>query len=187
MNTKEKVSEAVKEGINNLLNEEIIPEGGNNENEGAGRIIDAEDVDEILSHRPRVTSKGKLDLTKEQLNRIPRPGESIFLVDRYPVNDDEDASRQETICAYSIAPVLVMSASLAEDMKRVYVNADIELSLVKKSSLRDDGREIFANEDEAYERWEELMDASLKVATKEYDEAKYKMDFVKKALKEKNF
>jgi hypothetical protein len=167
---------------------ELTGVGMNSDNQDgemkAGRIIDAAVVEKSTR---RTTSKKKIDLPVGILGKIPRPGESIYIVDKYPVNDDEDASKESTICAYSLAPVLVMSSSLSEDLKKVFVNADIELSLVRKSSFRDDSREIFADEAEAYDRWKELMEASLKVAQENFEAAEYKRDFVKNAIKEDNY
>lgn len=140
----------------------------------------------IVTVRRRSAGKGKLNLTNDMLKRIPRPGECIHVVDKYPVDDDEDPSKKSTICAYSLTPIVVMSSSLSEDLKKVYVNADIELPLVRKPSFADDSREIFADEDEAYERWKELMTASLEVADEYVKNFTQKRNFVKEALKEGN-
>jgi hypothetical protein len=184
---EEKIKQDAQETIEELTgvdttDEEVVDNDG--EESDVPEVVEVRV--KIEEEKPKAKRNSKLGLSKEMLSKIPRPGECIHIVDRYPVNDDEDPSKKGTICAYSLTPITVMSSSLSEDLKKVYVNADIELSLQRKPSFMEDSKEIFADEDEAYERWKELMEASLEVAEEYVNDFTEKRNFVKEALKEGN-
>lgn len=126
-------------------------------------------------------------IDKNLLSRIPRVGESVFDVSKYPINEDRDVNKASTICGYSITAIPVMATSLSDDHKRVLINGgDIELKITGNKQT-DEGKEIFYDREVAFERWQELMGASLDVATEMYNEAKGTMEYLKEALKETNF
>jgi len=184
---EEKIKQAAQEVIEELTGVDTTEESYDHESDDQEQEKEQIQVRvKVEDEKPKSKRHGKLGLSKEMLAKIPRPGESIHVVDKYPVDDDEDPAKKSTICAYSLTPITVMSSSLSEDLKKVYVNADIELSLVRKPSFAEDSKEIFADEDEAYKRWEELMEASLEVADEYVKSFTEKRNFVKEALKEGN-
>ena len=187
---KDKIIDKAQEEL-----EGIIEEGGNNfaGNDSNSSEEEREEVNVNITVRDK-EEKSKSNRSNKNsvidsslLNRIPRVGESVFDVSKYPVNDERDVNKASTICGYSLTAIPVMATSLSEDHKRVLINGgDIELKITG-SKQTDDGKEIFYDRDAAFLRWKELMGASLEVATEMFNEAKETKEYLEEALKEGNY
>jgi hypothetical protein len=128
----------------------------------------------------------KITLSEEEKSRIPRPGESIYVVEPYPVDDDEDENDQEDvkqkpILAYSYTGVMAKSVVLSDDLDEVRVNGDYVISLKKESSS---SRKlmVFSSEEEALDKYRALMSVSVKEAGRRLKKAQKIADYLEEAL-----
>lgn len=107
-------------------------------------------------------------------SRIPRPGDSIYIIEPYPVVDPSDVDDVEIfeediklkpVMGYSYTPIMVMASVLNTDMDEVLVNGDYKIPLYKNSGS-DKKMLTFGNEEEALETFKTLTTASIKEATR---------------------
>lgn len=131
----------------------------------------------------------EITLTEEQKNMIPRPGEMIYIVDRYPVDDNVDLEnvkdKEEVAVAFNFTKLPVKSCALDDNNEYVMVNSDYIIPLEKGLHLGSPKkRMVFSSEKEAEERWHTLMKASLRDAEERAKEAEKAAD---KRRKEREF
>lgn len=106
----------------------------------------------------------------EVKNKIPRPGDSIYIIEPYPVVDPEDVDGVEIleddvkgpqILGYSYAPVMVRGSVLTEDNEAVMINGDYRIPLYKNSGESGKKMIVETNEEKAIEKFRTLMNVSL--------------------------
>lgn len=134
---------------------------------------------------------GKQLLPDDILKKIPRPGESIFIVSPYPVDDNDDLEEDEflprkekTIVAYSYEPVMVKASVLNDSFDEILVNGDYNIPLYKNNLDSSKKVLIFTNEEEAEDKWLALTTASIKIAERYAKRANYILDYLKTSKKE---
>jgi hypothetical protein len=134
---------------------------------------------------------GKNLIPDDILKKIPRPGESIFIVSPYPVDDNDDLEEDEflprkekTIVAYSYEPVMVKASVLNDSFDEVLVNGDYNIPLYKNNLDSSKKVLIFTNEEEAEDKWLALTTASIKIAERYTKRANYILDYLKTSKKE---
>jgi hypothetical protein len=110
-------------------------------------------------------------LPSDILGKIPRPGESIFIMEPYNVVDLDDVDGDEiteddlkgkAIIGYSYAAVMVMASVLADDLQSVLINGDYNIPLYKDSLDSKKRLLVFANEEKAEDAFHTLMASSLR-------------------------
>jgi|GEM_PF-4803284 len=137
-----------------------------------------------------------VSLSDEQKSRIPTPGSSIYVIQPYPVDDDEDdvdgiptrnTIKEAPILAYSYDSVFVKASVLNDDMDVVTVNGDYKIPLVKNTSEYAERKMIvLSNEDEAKSKWRTLMNTSLKEAIRRREIAVKIENYLQTALEEEH-
>jgi len=130
------------------------------------RIVTDDDNNETVKIKVTV-------LPEDVLEKIPRPGESIYLIKPYPVVDPEDVDGEEIheediklkpIMGYSYAPVMVKGSVLNDEMDEVMVNGDYKISLYKDGGDTNKKLIVLKNEEEAVRKFKTLMTASINEA-----------------------
>lgn len=110
----------------------------------------------------------KVTLTDEQKSRIPRPGESIYVVEPYPVDDEDEETiglddvRERPIMAYSFDSLMAKAVVLSDDLDSVKVNGDFVIYLNKRVTESTKKQMIFSNEEDAKNKYLTLMNISVK-------------------------
>lgn len=128
----------------------------------------------------------KFTMAEEALDRIPRVGKSIFIVEPYPADDDveeeQEFVREKPIMAYSYTPVVAKAVVLNDENDEVTVNGDYRIPLYK--DVQDTNRKlmVFGNEEEALDKWRTLMSVSAKEAERRAKKAKAIEDYIKEAI-----
>ena len=137
----------------------------------------------------------KFSLPQEILDKVPRPGESIFIIEQYPVitedmvgdNFDGVEILEEDIkvkppMGYSYNPLMVKASILNDDLDECTVNGDYKIPLYKNSGESSKKILTFTNEDEALDKYRTLMNVSIKEADRrEKVNAKVK-EYLKEAV-----
>lgn len=127
----------------------------------------------------------KITLTDEAKSRIPTPGQSIFVIEPYPVDDDEEEneSKEKPVMGYSYAGVLAKAVVLNDDLDEVTVNGDYRIPLYKDTNI-DSGKRLIvcSNEDEALDKYRTLMNASIKEAKRRMEKAIKIHDYLEEQL-----
>jgi hypothetical protein len=129
----------------------------------------------------------KVTIAEEAKNKIPRVGDSIFVIEPYNADDDaeEDDFHEKPIKAYSYAPVFVKGTILNDEADEVLVNGDYRIPLYKDTEVN---RKllVYTNEEKALEKWTTLMTTSLHEAERRTEKAKAVEGYVREALKKVN-
>jgi hypothetical protein len=117
----------------------------------------------------------KVTISEEAKSKIPRPGESIYVITPYPivtadmVGEDlgdgfevtEEDVKEDLPEAYSYDSVMVRGSVLTEDCEEVMINGgDYKIPLYEKSSRKK--QLVFNNENEARDKFRTLMNVSVK-------------------------
>jgi hypothetical protein len=127
----------------------------------------------------------KVTIAEEAFKNMPVVGRSIYVVEPYNADDDEDENdspKEKPIKAYSFAPIFVKSTVLNDEADEVLVNGDYRIPLYKDTTETNKRQLVFNNEDVAYEKWETLMTASLKEAERRTKRAQNIEEYVREAL-----
>ena len=133
----------------------------------------------------------KITLSDEAKSRIPRPGESIYIVAPYPVVSSDDVDDEEITSddvkenlpeAYSYAGTMVKSSVLNDECDEVLVNGDYRIPLYKDRESSRKRLLIFTNETEARDKFRTLMGISIKEATRRVKLAENIQQYLEEAL-----
>ena len=124
----------------------------------------------------------KITISDEAKARIPRPGDAIYIVEPYPVDEDEDPTKEETILGYSYDNVMVKGSVLTDELDEVIVNGEYRIPLYKTNKDSRKRSMIFATEEEAMEKYRTLMSVSVKEAKLRMEKAEKTYDYLKEAL-----
>jgi hypothetical protein len=135
------------------------------------------------------TGDVNITLTDEKKSRIPRPGDSIYIVEPYPVDDDDEDAvetygdvKEKPILAYSYTGLLAKAVVLSDDLDSVKINGDFEIPLTKRMIESSKKQLIFTNEDEARDKYKTLMTISIKEATRRLRKAENIKEYLETAL-----
>jgi predicted transcriptional regulator len=118
------------------------------------------------------TENGNVELNvlpEDIKNKVPRPGEHIYVITPYTAIEPDDVDGVEIleedvkgkqIEGYSYDSVFVKASVLSDDMRTVLVNGDYLIPLYKDS---DTNRKVmvFSNEEKAIEKFQALMNVSV--------------------------
>lgn len=126
----------------------------------------------------------KITLTEEAKKRIPTPGQSIYVIEPYPVDDEEDEneSKEKPVMGYSYAGVLAKAVVLNDDLDEVTVNGDYRIPLYKDTTDSNKRLIVCSNEDEAIGKYRTLMNASIKEAKRRTEKAIKIQDYLEEQL-----
>jgi len=126
----------------------------------------------------------EIKLTEEEKAKIPRVGETVYLIQEYdivdesmvgnPVDDeDEDLGlikeedlKEKLPKAYSFKAMMVESTALNEERDAVRINGDYVIPLREDGTMSKKRLMVFANEDKARDKYRTLTTVSLKEATR---------------------
>ena len=130
-------------------------------------------------------------IPEDVMKNIPRPGESIYIIEPYPGIDPEDVDGVEIleedikvkpIMGYSYAPIMVKGSVLADDLESVMVNGDYKIPLYKNSNNASSKIIALTNEEEALNKYRALMTISIKEATRREKLQKELKEYLEEAL-----
>lgn len=116
-------------------------------------------------------NEGSSKLSKDVRDKIPRPGDSIYIMEPYNVVAAEDVDDEEIteddlkskpITGWSYAALMVMASVLSEGLDSVLINGDYNIPLYKDSIDSKKKMLVFTDEAKAEEAFHTLMAASLK-------------------------
>lgn len=126
----------------------------------------------------------KITLTEEAKKRIPTPGQSIYVIEPYPVDDEEDEneSKEKPVMGYSYAGVLAKAVVLNDELDEVTVNGDYRISLYKDTTESNKRLIVCSNEDEAIDKYRTLMNASIKESKRRMEKAIKIHDYLEEQL-----
>jgi len=135
-----------------------------------------------------------INLTEEEKLLIPRPGEIVYVIQPYCVDDSEEENETKErnpklvpILGYSYTKVPVKSSVLTDELDEVRVNGDFRIPLKRKFSPSDRMRtRVFVSESEAKEEYKTLMEAQIRVAKERFDKARNDYEYLVEALEEGN-
>jgi hypothetical protein len=129
-----------------------------------------------------------INLTEEQQNLIPRPGEVIHVVRPYNVDDDFESSprpKEKPTVAYSYDDVPVKSSVLSDELDEVRVNGDFTIPLVNRSVKNEKAKiMVFTSETEAKRAYRDLMNVSIELAKERLEYEKQMLEYLEGALEE---
>jgi hypothetical protein len=107
---------------------------------------------------------------EEVKNKIPRPGDSIYVIEPYPVIDPEDVDDEEIfaediklkpVMGYSYNASMVKSSVLNDELTEVLVNGDYRIPLYKGEGNPDKKIMVFTEEEKAIDKFRTLMNISV--------------------------
>jgi len=128
----------------------------------------------------------KITLTDEAKSRIPTPGQSIYVIEPYPVDDedDENESKEKVVMGFSYAGILAKAVVLNDDLDEVTVNGDYRIPLYKDTTDSGSGKRLIvcSNENEAMDKYRTLMNASIKEAKRRMEKAVKIHDYLEEQL-----
>lgn len=126
----------------------------------------------------------KITISEDAKDRIPRPGDSIYVIEPYPVDDDNDPDepKEKVIMGYSYAGVMAKSVVLTDELDEVIVNGDYRIPLYKNAGEFNRKNMTFSKEEEAMEKYRTLMNASIKEAKRRRDRAVKVHDYLEEAM-----
>jgi len=138
----------------------------------------------------------KITFTDEERNRIPRVGDSIYLIKPYPiVTDDmvgdvlngikilEEDVREDTPEAYSYDSLMVKATVLSDELDSVKVNGDYDIPINKNGEISKKRKLlVFTNETEARDKFRALMTVSIKEAERRVKLAENVRNYLDEAL-----
>lgn len=111
-----------------------------------------------------------IKLTDEERNRIPRPGDSLYIIQPYPQIDPEDIDGNEIteddvkgkqIMGYSYDSTMVKASVLSDELDEVIVNGDYRIPLKRNTLDPNKKLMVFTNEEDAKDKYRTLMTVSL--------------------------
>ena len=144
----------------------------------------------------KVTSDGgevKISINDEKRARIPRVGDMMFCIQKYPVDDEDEDSRdrikEDAIAGYSYSKKLVAATALNDEGDTVTINGDFTMSLdddmkIRSNNSANNGLIVFQSEDDAFEKYKSLMNASINEAKTRIEKYEKTMKYLEEALEE---
>jgi len=126
----------------------------------------------------------RITIPEEAKSRIPRPGDSIYIIEPYPADDedDENESKEKAIMGYSYAGVMAKSVVLSDELDEVLVNGDYKIPLYKNAGEFNKRTLTFGNEEEAIDKYRTLMTTSIKEAKRRKDKNANIQSYLEEAL-----
>jgi hypothetical protein len=129
-----------------------------------------------------------INLTEEQKNLIPRPGDVVHIVQPYNVDDEPESSprpKEKPTVAYSYNDVPVKASVLSDDLDEVLVNGDFRIPLTNRSIKNDKTKiMVFTSETEARSAYRDLMNISIELAKERLEYEKQMLEYLEGALEE---
>lgn len=176
----------------------------NGEDGQLGEIGDEKETKEIEieirrdKDKKRKNREGEFHLSEEIRKLIPRPGDYVYVVQPYDPDDDSESTpdriEEDAIVAYSIEDRLVTGSVLTPEMDFILINGDFRLPLAREMKLVKKNIMVYTREDEAYNKWQSLMNVSLNEAKRRRDAAKKvvgkcenTVHYIEKALRKDNY
>lgn len=132
----------------------------------------------------------RITISDEKKDLIPRPGESIFVVEPYPVDDEDVVTgserlkdiKERPIMGYSFTGLMAKAVVLSDDLETVTINGDFQIPLVKKFTESPRKQMIFTKEVDARDTYRTLMNASIKEAARRLKKAEDIKEYLETAL-----
>jgi hypothetical protein len=94
-----------------------------------------------------------INLSKSVMDKIPKPMETIYKMERTPATDRDNPHDDETLFIHSLRTIEVESVIKVEGKLAVLVNGDFEIDLDEKEEERFSPNGIWRNKDDAVEAW----------------------------------
>ena len=144
-----------------------------------------------LNVKAEITDEGNVTLTisEETRARIPRVGDTMYIIKPYPFDDDDEDDngkvKEDAIMAFSYAKRMIKSTLIDDEGENVLVNGDFKLPLNDGMTIQTNKLMVFTKEEDAKNKFESLMNASIKAA-KEFKEKYTKIELYLNEAVEKN-
>ena len=125
-----------------------------------------------------VNEEGNVDvrvISAEAKDRIPRPGDSLYIIQPYPVIDPEDVDDDEIheediklkpIMGYSYTTTMVKASVLNDELDECTVNGDYKILLYKNAGDPNKKLIVCTSEEEAVDKFKTLMTVSVNEASR---------------------
>ena len=132
----------------------------------------------------------KISISEELQQRIPRVGDKMFLIQPYPVDDDDEDERgkvkENAIMGYSYAKRQVRATSLPDEGDSVLINGEFKVPLNENMTIQTSKLMLFTKEEDAKEKYRSLMNASIEEAKERRDKYNKTVDYLEEALEKEH-
>jgi hypothetical protein len=128
----------------------------------------------------------KLTISEEVRNKIPRVGDSIYVIKPYPVDDDDEDKhgkiKEDAILAYSYAGKVVKTTALNDEADAVTINGDFQLPLNSDMTIQTNKLMVFTKEEDAKEKFRTLMNSSVEAARELQEKYESTVKYLEEAI-----